>query len=457
MGVDLCEARYSKLKNEIIPKLVKEGKFKGSNAGTEIEKIVIQETNAGSDHWASATVFGEVHLKTNEVRSVEKIIVKYSPVNEEFSKFLLSELLYENEKVVYQDVIPKYSEFLKKQSDVLGDPDVATILDGMFPVCYYAEYDPNEPELATVVLKNVGVEGFGPPQQRVNLDLDHVKICVANLAKYHGVSYAYKLSKKSECEELMSKLKQARWCELNRPEKGKPVIVKLSTQRAIRRLIKDNTGEIKMEVLKRIEKIFDVAFDVMIYLTRKGETSVLNHGDFCVNNLMFRYDQSGKPEKLMMIDFQTPFYSSPAIDLSFFIYVSTDKKFRDQYFDEVFRLYHSTVVDTISKILGRPIKEPGFTLEDFKKDFTNHAAYGYVIASFFLPVMLNIHKEPFDLEEDVRRNNIETEEERRAEMESRGGEETTQILVSLFKEMYHKKCFDDLLNNFPVDEFFKKI
>lgn len=46
-----------------------------------------------------------------------------------------------------------------------------------------------------------------------------------------------------------------------------------------------------------------------------GDFLVLNHGDLCVNNLMFKSDGAGSLSDVVLIDFQFSFVGSPALDL----------------------------------------------------------------------------------------------------------------------------------------------
>lgn len=52
-----------------------------------------------------------------------------------------------------------------------------------------------------------------------------------------------------------------------------------------------------------------------------------------------------------MLDFQLAHCASPTTDLSFLIYSCTLESFRDQYFDEMLKTYHSELSNAI-KLLG---------------------------------------------------------------------------------------------------------
>ncbi|MBO8695574.1 phosphotransferase, partial [Staphylococcus aureus] len=59
-----------------------------------------------------------------------------------------------------------------------------------------------------------------------------------------------------------------------------------------------------------------------------GPMSVLCHGDFNRNNLLFRYDDGGRPVDALAYDMATMRYGSPVLDLSFFLYMNADRQTR---------------------------------------------------------------------------------------------------------------------------------
>jgi len=59
--------------------------------------------------------------------------------------------------------------------------------------------------------------------------------------------------------------------------------------------------------------------------------SFLNHGDFWVNNMMFHYcPETGKPDQVRFIDFQMTRYSTPVLDLHYFIHSSASEQVRSE-------------------------------------------------------------------------------------------------------------------------------
>ena len=73
-------------------------------------------------------------------------------------------------------------------------------------------------------------------------------------------------------------------------------------------------------------------------------------GDCWGPNFLIR-DIGRNQKQALMLDFQLARCASPVIDLSFLIYACTLKSFRDQYFDEILKTYHSELSNAI-RLLG---------------------------------------------------------------------------------------------------------
>jgi thiamine kinase-like enzyme len=151
--------------------------------------------------------------------------------------------------------------------------------------------------------------------------------------------------------------------------------------------------------LDRLKNRLEHAGQYLAYLMEPKEPlAVLCHGDFCRNNMLFRYD-SGKPSDAVICDFQNVKYASPAIDLSLFMYLNTSSELRNQHWDDLFGEYHATMTRTLARILDCSVEEllPDYGLDEFQKDFVVHGFYGYMICSFFLSKMMEDQKDRVDL------------------------------------------------------------
>jgi len=169
----------------------------------------------------------------------------------------------------------------------------------------------------------------------------------------------------------------------------------------------------------------------------KEPLAVLCHGDFCRNNILFRYD-SGKPCDAVLCDFQNVKYASPSIDLSLFVYMNTSSELRNQHWDDLFGEYYATLSRTLACILGCSVEEllPDYGLDEFQKDFVAHGFYGYMICSYFLGQMSMDREDQVDFNVICHRNVRDF----LPLFISQGGELVSQQLADILKHLASKNA-----------------
>lgn len=131
------------------------------------------------------------------------------------------------------------------------------------------------------------------------------------------------------------------------------------------------------DILKKCEKnLKDAIGNKVFELVKRDESrfNVLCHGDMWCNNVMFKYNEdSGKVEEAILVDFQMCNYNSPALDLQYFIYSSTQHEIKLNKVDHILQYYHRQLVDSLQK-LGYKKKLP--TLLQLQKDFLDLGLFG---------------------------------------------------------------------------------
>lgn len=118
--------------------------------------------------------------------------------------------------------------------------------------------------------------------------------------------------------------------------------------------------------------------------------AVLCHGDFNWNNLLFRYDSDGRPVDVMVVEMSNVRYGSPALDLSFFLYMNTDRRLRDTRWGELLDIYCTALSSAMSDLAGAVRVPDRQQLDD---EMRKHSFYGLAHVSFSVRLMTEEHRQ----------------------------------------------------------------
>jgi len=351
--------------------------------------------------------------------------VKVTPEDSIYRKFFNTAVLFHNEIHMYTEVIPFVEECLgKRKTNLLGE---------IFPKCYYAESDAaSVGSRDIVVLEDMVARGFTPSAEQVFLNYDHCAVALRQLARYHAVSYGMKKLETSRFHAMVKNIKAHSYAD-NSPE-DISYFFKTTSYRGVKYL--ESQQEMDQATLNRLKNRLEHAGQHVVDLLQPKEPlAVLCHGDFCRNNILFRYN-SGKPCDAVLCDLQNVKYASPAIDLSLFMYLNTSSELRNQHWDDLFGEYHATLTRTLARILGCSVEEllPDYGLDEFREDFIVHGFYGYIICSYFLGQMSVEREDRIDFNIWTRRNVRDLAHA----FLPKGGELVSQQLADILKHLASK-------------------
>ncbi|KAM8712675.1 hypothetical protein ACLKA7_013068 [Drosophila subpalustris] len=357
-----------------------------------------------------------------------KLIVKRTPkVSQDRYKKLQFETLFNNEIRFYTEILPTLQE--------LSHGNFAA------PKYYYSE---NNPTSAVLILGDFGADGWSVTKKRFGLSLEHARIAVQYLGRFHGLGYALKHNQQELFENIASKLREARF-DTTSLSADWELTQKIAVLRAAKAV---NTYQ------PQVDKDFVRKFQQLTYsylgygrqrVAPREPLSTLCHGDYLRNNVAYKYDTEGSeiPLDIMMFDYQTMRLSSPMVDLSIFLSLSLLADVRFKNFDSLFDDYCNALFESYGEHSNQAL--PDFlNRENLLKEYIRFLPYAVFIACFFLKEL--VEPPPTSSEEMLTKE--KTEEEIIQITYTQGGEIVDRELAHQIKEMFELSR----LHNVQIDE-----
>ncbi|XP_020296148.1 uncharacterized protein LOC109861064 isoform X2 [Pseudomyrmex gracilis] len=326
------------------------------------------------------TIYGVVDDDPKQNVQVN-IVVKSIPKNVGRRKTFRNADFFRNEIAFYTQVVPKFEKFLAErgQSDMLRIPrHLVSYLDG---------------ENDFIVLEDVSPLGYGPASRQNCINFAECTTILKTLAKFHSISFAYRDQKKEEFEQIANCVEETYYCASNWDWHEKFYTNHVNIARNALAIEYPNSKADKRFNTYEPRAIYDIVSNLC--QKKEAPTSVMSAGDCWAPNFLVRDVGQGQKEALIL-DFQLARCSSPVCDMSFLIYSCTSKPFRDQYYDDVLKIYHTELSSAIKSLGSDPEKVYPWDL--FKKEVKDHFIFGLAFSLEAVPFCLMDPSESFDLD-----------------------------------------------------------
>jgi Ecdysteroid kinase-like family len=295
-----------------------------------------------------------------------------------------------------------------------------------FPKVYYADFDEENDE-AIIVMEDLRDSGHKMWNKMEPMDFQHSALLMIALGRLHALSFAMKAKNPIEFEKF-KKLGD-----------NFPILFDIDKLEAyIQAIIKDTLETLDSQHKEQASKILSEIKEVFLETTRPDWAepfSVVTHGDCWSNNFLFHYGDKSLPDNIILLDWQISRYSSPAIDILYFFFISTDEKLRASHFNELTKIYHNSLEETLNNLEYASDKQ--FSFATLSKHLNKVGKYGVVTAALISSL---VHTEKSDLLEialAAKNNNIPF-----------NFEGQIQVIGSLTKEKTVKKMRKVLIDAF---------
>ncbi|ODM99564.1 hypothetical protein Ocin01_07131 [Orchesella cincta] len=386
----------------------------------EVEKF---STNAGTnpgDNYMSVMHAIEVTFKGDKKSS--HYLIKCYPNHQGRRDYLDEMDVFSKEFFIYQDFLPQLKELAEERgAENIVDLSVAPVQGGNIvgqPSKFTKKPWSDENFILMTDLRKTF--GFTMADRMKGLDLEHTKLVLDEIAKYHALSWAYKqkhgmtlLSNKYpqfedhlyDNETMMKEFTQlmdqivSNGLKMTEEKLGPshPACKSLKdnvTSDALNRIQeyfgKDGVNEDKMESHLRIKPENDKDYNKEPWLLG-------THGDCWLNNMLFLYndEEPKKPVKVTLVDWQITREGCPTVELAYFLFSSVRAPLRIANLDDLLKFYHDAFLRYCEALQVKPLKD--FTFETLKRRFRRAEYFGVLMA---LPLLCFVLK-PKDQEVDL--------------------------------------------------------
>lgn len=298
---------------------------------------------------------------------------------------------YKREFFMYNDVLRAFQEIQEEEK---------IPLDKMFkavPKVYQASLQ----DLEEFFIFEDLIQGGFSRNSRSNLPTFELAVSALKaLAKFHAMSFVIQAKRPKLFDKLIGEIRFND--NLYTPNMDQ-VTIEFAKKyiRRTKEMIADDKYRSNRTELMKVVQIFEDSFkEIALRAVDGGECapySVICHGDFWNNNILYRYDECNNPIEAKLIDFQMSRYASPVLDIVHYLFACTEKELRDAHFDEFINVYHATLSEHLQLFSLDP--EVIFSRQVLEDHLKIYGSYGFCMAILSVPFFICDSSDLPDLDE----------------------------------------------------------
>ncbi|KAH8277012.1 hypothetical protein KR026_003906 [Drosophila bipectinata] len=269
--------------------------------------------------------------------------------------------LYLREMNMFEFILPKMKEILQ-EAGINGKLTADAIVV--------------DRELSVIILEDLAPLNYINADRVKQLDLDHAKMALEMLARFHAAGIILKQRHPellAECffTNLFSRGKQSN-AEVY-PGLYRAFMRFINTQPELERIYGEKLEKLSPHIMEYGARAYDVT---------EQELLTLIHGDYWTTNIMYQYDKEGNPQEVICIDFQCSNCTSPVIDLHYFYTTSLREEVKDREL-ELVEFHYITLKSILQKLSYQEVFP---SLQGYQVQFERRR-FKSLMANLFKPAM----------------------------------------------------------------------
>ncbi|KAB0793311.1 hypothetical protein PPYR_12931 [Photinus pyralis] len=260
------------------------------------------------------------------------LVVKLAPQEDYFRIVMPVREIYKTEIFAYKEILCEFSR-IQDEKKLPRDFQAFARM--------YASRTDNLRE--SLLMENVKKRGFRLINHRIPVDYPHASLVMREMGRFHALSYAIRDQKpeifdswEDQCHEYFfsSSIQVPALKGITRLVSAVVNSYPPHQREKERRALKEFAGD-----LSTIYK------SGLVVSSDDKKYAVVAHGDMELRNLLFKYGNPHDPDcptELCIVDWQLMHLAPPAMEVLFFIFLSTDKELREQHYTKLIEEYYQS-------------------------------------------------------------------------------------------------------------------
>ncbi|KAJ6649395.1 hypothetical protein Bhyg_04629 [Pseudolycoriella hygida] len=347
----------SYISKELLEKSLKNG-FKTTNI--DINDYELSMGSTTGDNYCSDIYRAKInYTKDGKPNNSISLIIKAMPFSEARSPTLETLEVFDKEVQMYTVTIPKISEILEGEY--------------LCAKCFYAVKEP----VQLIVFEDLTALGYEMADRESGIDESHCRVVLSKLGRFHAASIVLAEMDETEMDKF--------YFGFFKPGAAGSDVIKAIFEKGLISCVDEvKTWEGFESIAKKMNNFCDNFIEKLADHCKNSPATVkvLNHGDLWVNNFLFKYDE-GKPVDVVFVDYQLSFYSSPGVDVNYFLSTSPSNEVRENKDDDLIEIYY----DNFSRILKKLSKQQ-YSFDTIKKEIQSREFYGFGASIGVTPIVM---------------------------------------------------------------------
>ncbi|KAB0796821.1 hypothetical protein PPYR_10882 [Photinus pyralis] len=270
------------------------------------------------------------------------LVVKLAPQEDYFRIVMPVREIYKTEIFAYKEILCEFSR-IQDEKKLPRDFQAFARM--------YASRTDNLRE--SLLMENVKKRGFRLINHRIPVDYPHASLVMREMGRFHALSYAIRDQKpeifdswEDQCHEYFfsSSIQVPALKGITRLVSAVVNSYPPHQREKERRALKEFAGD-----LSTIYK------SGLVVSSDDKKYAVVAHGDMELRNLLFKYGHDPEhPTELCILDWQMMHLASPALDVLFFLFLSSDGELRKQYYTKLIDEYYDSLSSFLRELGSDP-------------------------------------------------------------------------------------------------------